>query len=222
MFGYTEEELLHGNLNLVHPEDIDCDKQLSLEMYSGKHDGYHIEKRYLAEDGNEFLGRLSYSIAHDADGEPRLAIGIVEDISEERKAQDELRQSEARFRAIFENTAVGIALMNLEKGTMQVNLAAQRIVGYSQDDLININPSDLAITEDRYIDKDQFARLVAGQIDQYQVEKRYTRKNGDVFWARVTYSSVREASGKPQYLIGLIEDIDEEKRSEEKNCCPGS
>lgn len=217
MFGYTESELQEMDLTLlVHPEDRGMDKQYAKELYSGQRDDYRIEKRYVRKDGSVFLGRLSYSMVRDEHGSPRMAIGIVEDMDEERKAQEELRRSEARFRAMFDNTAVGIALMSLEKRAVQVNQAAQKIVGYDEDELLQVNPTDLALEEFRYIDQDQFARLVAGKIDQYQVEKRYRRKNGELFWGRVNYSSVKDAKGKPLYLIGLIEDIDDEKRAKEK------
>jgi PAS domain S-box-containing protein len=217
IFGYNEQELLEMDLTmLVHPEDRGQDKALAKDLYSGKRDDYRIEKRYVRKDGSVFLGRLSYTMVRDITGAPRMAIGIIEDIDEERRAQEDLRQSEARFRAMFDNTSIGIALMSLEKHAIQVNQAAQRIVGYSQEELREINVTNLALEEYRELDRESFASLVEGKIDQYEVEKRYRRKNGQIFWGRVNYSSVRGPGMKPQYLIGLIEDIDDQKRSMEK------
>jgi PAS domain S-box-containing protein len=127
-----------------------------------------------------------------------------------------LRQSEARFRAMFDNVAVGMALMGLDRKVLQINQTAERIIGYSMDEARQIIPADLAIPDDRNLDQELFQELITGQSDNFQIEKRYRHKDGHIFWGRVTYSSVRDQEGKPQYLIGLIEDIDEEKRTQEK------
>lgn len=218
MFGYSQEELQHSNLNaseLIYEEDRGLDAELFRELFEGKRDAYRIEKRYVRKDGNIFWGRLNYSLVRAEDGSPRMAIGILEDIDEEKRAQEDLRQSEVRFRAIFDNVAVGMALMTLDRQVLQINQTAERIIGYSAGETRHLNPSELAIPDDRNLDMELFAELAAGQRDNFQVEKRYQHKDGHIFWGRVTYSSVNERDGKPQYLIALIEDIDEEKRAQE-------
>mgnify|MGYP000067782600 CR=1 FL=1 len=131
-----------------------------------------------------------------------------------RQAADDLRASEARFQAVFENAAVGIALMGLDRRIFSVNAAGQRLTGYTAAELRQIAASDLAVEADREIGRDLFEELIAGRRDQYTLEKRYRRKDGSVFWGRVNFSAVRDAAGQARYLVGLIEDITETKEAE--------
>jgi PAS domain S-box-containing protein len=133
-----------------------------------------------------------------------------------QKAADDLNQSEARFRAIFDNASVGMALMTLDRHVVEINHTAEVITGYSVEEMRQMDPAVLALSEDRYLDREMFQELIGGQRDQYQVEKRYRCKDGSMFWGRLNYSLVRRADGKPQYLIGLIEDITEEKQAKEQ------
>lgn len=129
---------------------------------------------------------------------------------------EELKLSEATFRAMFDNVSVGMSLMGLDQRAMAVNQATERIIGYTAEELPRIDISLLTYPEDREIGMMEFGELIVGNRNSLQMEKRYIRKNGDVFWARVTYSLVRNAEGQPQYLVGSIEDINEQKLAAEK------
>jgi len=124
-------------------------------------------------------------------------------------------QPEQPFRAFFESSAIGMGLLGLDGKILRVNQAVCDISGYSAAELQvrydrqNIYPTDLDL------DREQYAQLLAGQRDSYEVEKRYVRKNGEVFWAWLTTSMVREADHSPAYLVAMIEDIDEQKRTAE-------
>jgi PAS domain S-box-containing protein len=133
-----------------------------------------------------------------------------------QQAQQELNKANARFQAIFENVAVGVAVMGLDRRPMAFNTAAEQIVGYTPAELKNIDPRTLAVPEDLGIDAELFPELIEGKRDSYVMERRYRRKDGRVFWARINYSLVRDPEGKPDYLIGLIEDIDDQKRAAER------
>ncbi len=133
-----------------------------------------------------------------------------------QRASDELKQSEARFQAIYENAAVGIALLSLDRQSLTFNPVVQRIIGYTEEEMQHITPLDLALPEDRDLDRELFADLIAGRRNSYVMERRYRHKSGRVFWARINYSLVRDLHGKPNYLIGTIEDIDDERRATER------
>jgi PAS domain S-box-containing protein len=134
----------------------------------------------------------------------------------EKRAANELKQSEARFQAIFDNVAVGVAVMGLDRRAIAINSTAESIVGYSIEELRLIDARSLALSEDRGIDNNLFPELIEGKRNSYVMERRYRRKDGRVFWARINYSLVRDLEGRPDYLIGIIEDIDEQKRAEER------
>lgn len=146
----------------------------------------------------------------------RMAESLQQRETARQRAQEELTKANARFQAIFENVAVGVSVMGLDRYPIESNAAAERIIGYSADELKQIDPRTLALPEDLEIDVGLFPELIAGKRDSYVMERRYRRKDGRVFWARINYSLVRDLEGKPDYLIGLIEDIDEQKRVSER------
>ncbi|MBL8063339.1 MAG: PAS domain S-box protein [Anaerolineales bacterium] len=134
----------------------------------------------------------------------------------EKRAANELRQSEARFQAIFDNVAVGVAVMTLDRQPIAINAMTEKIIGYNLDDLIGIDPRMLVIPEDRNMDVEWFSELIKGQRNSYVMERRYRHKDGHIFWARINYSLVRDLDGAPDYLVGIIENIDDQKRAAER------
>jgi PAS domain S-box-containing protein len=127
-----------------------------------------------------------------------------------------LRDSEARFRAIFENAAVGIARVALDDRWLEVNQRLCDIVGYSREDLMTKTFDDLTYPDDLEQDVKEARRLSDGEIDTYVMEKRYYRKDSSVVWANLTVSMARKADGSPDYFISVIEDISARKQAEEK------
>lgn len=146
----------------------------------------------------------------------RMTESLQQRESARQQAQEELNKANARFQAIFENVAVGVAVMDLDGNPIAFNAAAEQIVGYTLAELQHTDPRLLAVPEDRGLDATLFPELIEGKRDSYVVERRYRRKDGRVFWARINYSLVRDLEGQPDYLTGLIEDIDEQKRSSER------
>jgi PAS domain S-box-containing protein len=212
MSGYSREELLERyDWENVYPEDIQSGADLYAELLAGKRDDFQVEKRYMRKNGEVFWTRLTMSAVRSKDGTPLYIVGMIEDIDEQKRVFSELQQSETRFRAMFDNTSVGIALTDLDRQVLQVNEAAARITGYTCDELLQINPIELSLPEDRHIGQDELQAMIRGDRAGMTVERRYMRKNGSIFWGRVTYSLVRNVTGAPQYLIGLIEDINDQK-----------
>lgn len=146
----------------------------------------------------------------------RMANALQQRETDRQQAQAHLQESEERFRAVLDNAAVGMAVMSLDRHITQINQRAMWLTGYSAEELFDLNPSLLAVEEDRYLDRELFLELIDGRRDQYTVEKRYIRKDGSIFWGRVNFSAVRGGDGRPLYTIGMIEDITEEKRGAEK------
>jgi PAS domain S-box-containing protein len=215
--GYSEAELVAaGGQQLTHPDDRDVGRQEFREILAGQRDTFQVEKRYVHRDGRVHWMRQSVSPVRHADGTVRYLVTIAEDVNEHHKAVEELRESEARFKAVFDNFAVGVAIMTLDRRIVQINPTVTRITGYSPEEIFAINPSDMVVEEDRYIDRDLFLELVAGKRDQYLIEKRYLRKDGSLFWGRINFALVRNTEGRPLYIVGMIEDITDEKRAAER------
>ena len=217
MSGYTVEELRqrydHQN---VYPEDLHVGDEFSAELFAGHRDSYELEKRYVRKNGEVFWARQTISAVRNPDNTVAYLVGMIEDIDAQIKMWSDLQASEARFRAIFENVAVGVAIMSLDRRALAINPVAETIIGYKLEELENINPVLLAVSEDRSIDTELFQELIQGTRDSYVMERRYRRKDGRVIWARINYSLVRDPKGHPSYLVGMIEDIDDQKRSAER------
>jgi PAS domain S-box-containing protein len=124
--------------------------------------------------------------------------------------EEELSVSNARFRAIFNDAAVGVGIMGLDRRIIDANPAICRIYGRTRDELIGMNAGEVTVSEDNPLATQLFNELLSGQRDSYEVDRRYVRKNGETFWAHVTMSSVRGSNGKPVFLVGMVIDIDEQ------------
>src|SRR5215468_2775958 len=137
-------------------------------------------------------------------------------LRESQKSVKAIRDSEARFRAIFENAAVGIARVAPDGRWLEVNQRLCDIVGYTREELMTKTFTDITHPEDLKADLRAMRRMSAGEIETFLTEKRYYRKDGSVVWVNLNASLLRKAEGAPDYFVSLIEDISARKRAEEK------
>jgi PAS domain S-box-containing protein len=140
----------------------------------------------------------------------------LQGLRESQKSVEAQRDSEARFRAIFENAAVGIARLAPDGHWLEVNQRLCEFVGYSREELMTKNFADITHPDDLEQDLGAMRRMLAGEIDTYLREKRYYRKDGSVMWANLTVSMMLKADGSPDYFISIVEDISARKWAEEK------
>ncbi|HYL72069.1 MAG TPA: PAS domain S-box protein, partial [Candidatus Dormibacteraeota bacterium] len=141
---------------------------------------------------------------------------LREEIAARERTELALRASEQRFRATFENAAVGIAHVGPDGRWLHVNAVLTRITGYTRAELLTRRFADITHPADLEKDWSQARRLLAGEIDSYAMEKRYIRKDGSTVWVLLTVSLQRGADGAPEYFISVIDDISERKRTEEQ------
>ncbi|PHM11436.1 PAS domain S-box protein [Nostoc sp. 'Peltigera malacea cyanobiont' DB3992] len=160
------------------------------------------------------LGRYGYWLGnyypvHNAMGET-VGIGIIlADVTAAKQTEVALRESEERFRAMFNQAAVGITLVGLDGRFLQINPALCEITGYSHEELIQMNFQDITHPDDLEVDWENARRVIAKEISGYSLEKRYIRKDGSIVWVNLTSSAVWDAKGQPMYALGIIEDISE-------------
>ena len=132
-----------------------------------------------------------------------------------RQAQEALRKSEGRWRSVFENSAIGVALADTDGRFMATNRAYEEMLGYTEEDLRTL--SFLEITHEDYRESNWalVAELLNGKRKQFQVEKQYRRKDGSLIWVNNNVSLVPGTESMPQFLLALSEDISERKQAEE-------
>jgi PAS domain S-box-containing protein len=133
-----------------------------------------------------------------------------------KRAEEELRESEQRFRATFEQAAVGIAHVAPDGRWLRVNQRLCDIVGYTREEMQGLTFQDITHPEDLATDLEFVRQVLAGTIETYTMEKRYLRKDRSLVWINLTVALVREPSGDPKYFISVIEDISARKRAEEE------
>ena len=133
---------------------------------------------------------------------------------EERKL---IAASETRFRNAMEYSAIGMALVSPEGRWLQVNQSLCRFLGYSSNELLALTFQQITWPGDLKSDLEKLEKLAAGEINSYSMEKRYYTSEGNLVWALLTTSVVRDAEGETLYYIAQIEDINELKQSEQVN-----
>ena len=131
-----------------------------------------------------------------------------------RSREDQLRDSETRFRSYFELPVIGVAVTSLEKGWVEVNSRLCEIFGYSKDELLKLSWTDITHPDDLTRDVGEFEKVVAGQSDGYTLEKRFIRNGGEVIHAFIAVRCVRKADGVIDYFVALVQDIEDRKRAE--------
>ncbi|HBZ15827.1 diguanylate cyclase [Pantoea sp. NPDC088449] len=146
---------------------------------------------------------------------PSHAMALVMDAFQREKRH--ISESETRFRNAMEYSAIGMALVSPNGGWQQVNQSLCRTLGFPADELKKLTFQQITHPDDLNSDLQQLQRLVAGDIMTYTMEKRYFRKDGEIVWARLTVSMVRDAALQPHYFIAQIIDISELKQSEQIN-----
>lgn len=131
------------------------------------------------------------------------------------RSEQVLKASEARFRTVFERASVGIALVAPNGGWISVNDSLCEIVGYRREELSRLTFQDITHPDDLDLDLHLLQKLVAGEIDRYQVEKRYVRKNGKPVWVSLNVAKKTSHSGQLEYFISVVKNIQARKEAEE-------
>ncbi len=146
----------------------------------------------------------------------KLYTVIMRDITERKRAEETLRQSEARFRSIYEHAAVGIEQIALDGQLLMANAALCRMLGYEERELLGKTIKDITVAEDYSHQVDLLEILEREHQGAYEIEKRYQHRDGSLVWVHVTSSMVSGPAGEPLYWISVVQNLSERKRAEEQ------
>lgn len=179
----------------IHPDDLtQAEADIRAALTNHQQD-YFSEYRILLPDGTPRWLRSFGRLYRSGSGEPVRMAGVIFDVTERYQAEVALRESEERFRATFEQAAVGIAHVELDGSWMRVNQRLCDILGYTREEILQLTFQDITHPEDLRLDLSYAQQLLQGEIENYSLEKRYIRKDGSIIWANLTASLVREQLG---------------------------
>ena len=150
----------------------------------------------------------------DESGKVKLLMPEGRNISDRKQAEKQLRQSEEKFHNAFEYAAIGMALIGLDGRCLQVNHCFCEITGYTKEELLSMRVQDITHPDDWENELDYVHKLLAAEINHFNLEKRYFHKQGNILWIFLTVSLVRDEYEAPLYYIAQIQNITERKRSE--------
>ena len=200
---------------LIHPDDRAMMTAYFAEEVIGKKRPFDKEYRIVRQTDRATLwvhgqGRLEF----DDEGRPLTMRGVIRDITERRQATRELEESEERFRATFEQAAVGIIHTALDGRILRCNARFAEIIGYPLDEVPGMTFQQITPPEDLPESIGALNRFVSGQATSASWEKRYIRKDGRLTWAKLTISVQRDEGGRALHLIGVVEDSNARKDAE--------
>jgi len=213
LFGLTRQEASATSVVdlYVNPQDRENFVRAVTEI--GAIRDYPIRLRH--KNGTEMDCQISAAIWRGPDGSIKGYQGHVRDITAQHRADEALRESEARFRAVFEGTTLGIAVLDLSGRPLMVNPALQSILEYDDNELRGLTLHELIHPQDLGRGWQRFTELAQGRRESYQVEERYVTRSGSAVWVNVTTSVVWDDQATPLYAIAIVEDIRERRSAEQ-------
>lgn len=170
----------------------------------------------FADDGQHAKLETTKTPLYDECGTLIGVLGIAHDITKQKHLETELRESEQRFANSFHYAPIGIAIVSMDGRWLKVNQALCNYVGYTAEEMMTKTIRDITYPDDTNATADFRRRILAGEINTCQLEKRYLHKSGRIVWISLSTSLVRDNTGEPLYFISQMEDITERKRIEQE------
>lgn len=224
-FGHRRSDVLGRRLaDVIIPPSLRDKHRKGFAHYLATGDsrvlGRRLEMAALCSDGREIPVELTITRIPQ-DGLPAFT-GHLRDITERKRSEDALRlahaqvlRSEERWRSVFENSAVGVALTDLNGRFIATNLVYQKMLGYTEDELQQLTFLDLTHEENVEENRTLIGELLDGMSRQFQIEKQHRRKDGQLVWVRNNVSVVPGTERMPRFLMAISEDVTQRKLSEE-------
>jgi PAS domain S-box-containing protein len=213
LYGLTPEQAVGQSFAIIFPEAMRATAEAQYQaVFTDPAPPPSYESRVQHADGSERFveSRADFLLR---DGERVAMISVIRDVTERHVGVSALRDSEERFRSSFDHAPIGMALVALDGRFLQVNRALCELVGYTEQELLGMSSQDIVHPDDLADALELRKRLSAGDIDTYQLEKRYVCNDGHVVWILLTGSLVHQR-GLPSYIITHILDISERRHLE--------
>ena len=217
IFGCSPEDVLEDFTpigNVIHPDDVQ--RVIADIEYSAKHLTYFTCEFRVKIPGRAVQWIFSRSNPEKLPDGSITWYGFNADITQRKEFEDALRESEGKFRKIYEEGPYGMVLVNSDYKFIMTNRTFCEITGYSESELMELTFRDITYSEDRNLGLDSIRKLINGEIPVFKSEKRYVRKDGTIIWGAITVAANFDKEGKFLYNLAIVEDITGRKQAEEK------
>jgi PAS domain S-box-containing protein len=215
LYGYSSQEIIGRNIAILAPPGCASEARQCLGTIGTGRAVGPFDTVNLGKDGRAIDVSLSIAPIRNLAGKVVGGAAISRDIGERLRTERKLRESEERFREVFEGAPIGMDVIAMDGRIMQANAAFCRMLGYRQTELAGRTWMELTHADDVEASQRVVERLCQNPEKCEEVEKRYLHRDGGVVWARSKISLVRDTGGGPLYLVVHVEDITERKRAEE-------
>ena len=213
--GYQKEDLVGRSiLNVFDTKDHQTVLTQLKASVASPYTLFQWEIQKTRKDGTRLWVRERARAIYDLAKQPLVLISC-EDITERRDAEDQLRDSETRWKALYEHAGVGIAQLDLNGRFLRVNPRLCETLGHSQESMLRCTFQDLTHPDDLAANLHSIGELLAAKYPSFSTEKRYRRSDNTWVWAELTVSLVRAGSGEPAYFIAVIQHIADRKQAEQ-------
>jgi PAS domain S-box-containing protein len=216
MFGYTRDEVLGQSIRILIPEEFQHEEVIFLEQVSRGERVEHYRTVRRHKDGRMLDISVTLSPIRDLEGTIVGASKVAHDITKHKLAEDALKVSEERFRGAFETAAHGMALVSLEGKFIKVNKSLCAILGYGDAELLATDFQTITHPDDLHADLQYLQQLLEKEIENFQMEKRFFHKNGNIAWVLLSVSIVRTSPGTSLHFVAHIQDITLPKAAEQE------
>ncbi|CBN59206.1 PAS domain S-box protein [Kamptonema sp. PCC 6506] len=199
--------------NHVYAEDVVKAEKLFNDAIQNQNN-CELEYRMVAADGSWVWVYDISSLNFDRNGKATMSSGVLIDIRKRKQTEEALQLSEERFRKAFDNTVVGMCLVSPEGKYFKVNASLCNFLGYTEAELLDLRFQEITHPDDVANNLKFANQILAGEINSYNIEKRYFTKQGQLVWGLLSVSLVRDVYGKPLYFVSQIQDITDRKQAE--------
>ncbi|MEH6405742.1 MAG: PAS domain S-box protein, partial [Leeuwenhoekiella sp.] len=195
--------------DVIHPEDLAAAAINRKKLLDGEINGYKMEVRCFKASGELIWCTINTSIVYSPGDIDDLIITQVEEITEKKELEKVALDNAHRFKKVFENSPNGMGVVNLSGDWLMVNKNLSQIIGYSKEELLNLNFKDITHKDDLHNDVTLLKELVLHTRESYNIEKRYIHKNGKIVYCSLNVSAIIDENGKTVSLIGQVVDMSE-------------
>lgn len=214
LYGFDRESVEGRPFTIIFPED---QREWAMNGYrsifTNPKSLPYYDLTILTVDGKTHMMETHIGFVHQ-NGRRIAMLSTIRDVTERIQTEQRLQQSEQRFRTIFTHSGIGMAIADLDGLFLQTNPMFRQMTGYTEDELVYKTISDITFPGDIEKELVLIALIQKGEIETYQIEKRYVHKRGHTFWVLLTVALVRDEEGVPQYFVGQVQDISRQKINE--------